>query len=321
MSAVDVSVCIPTYNSAKTLKICLDSIFRQTVKPKEVLICDGGSQDETLKIAAEYPVKIVAKNVKGVGAARNILTSASSGELIAWIDADATIPTNWLELRVESHQTQQDLDCLSGPAMVVPIEDGERLSHQKLDAQNFKLRPSKIMSWTAVTIRRQAIEDAGGFDPLFEFDGDWDLTTRLTRANAGLYWCDEWPAYHMRPEKVMRWSPKKCVLGGNYVLYLLKYGPIYIKFNPRHFVAFALRMWLLYSLLLLPFFIKPVLFSLLAAIAFNLIGGKLHTKELRLGYLPEQLFKALGEHRNFVRYLKSRLSHKTVVSIADLTRD
>lgn len=310
MRVVDVSVCVPTYNSAKTLKICLDSIFRQTVKPKEVLICDGGSQDETLKIAATHPVKIVAKNVKGVGAARNTLTSASSGELIAWIDADAAIPTNWLELRVKSHKTQPDVDCLSGPAMVVSIEDGERLSHQKLSAQNFKLRRSKIISWTATIMRRRAIEDVGGFDPIFEFDGDWDLTTRLLQANAGLYWCDEWPGYHMRPEKVMRWSPKKCVLGGNFVLYFLKYGPSYIKFNPKHLVAFALRMWLLYSLLLLPFFSKLMLPSLLAAIVFNLIGEKLNTKELRLGYILEQLFKALGEHRNFVRYLTSRLSHK-----------
>jgi len=310
LSAVDVSVCIPTYNSAKTLKICLDSIFRQTVKPKEVLICDGGSQDETLKIVDTYPVKLVGKNVKGVGAARNTLTSASSGELIACIDADAAISPNWLELRVKTHQTQQDVDCLSGPATVVPIDEGERLAHQKLNAQNVKMHRSNIMSWTAVTIRRRAIEDVGGFDPLFEFDGDWDLTTRLTRANKGLYWCNEWPSYHMRPEKVMRWSPKKCVLGGNYVLYLLKYGPEYIRFNPRHFVTFGLRMWLLYSLLLLPFFINLMLLSLLAAIAFNLIGEKLHTKEVRLGYLPEQMFKAIGEHRNFVRYLASRLSHK-----------
>lgn len=321
MHVMDVSVCIPTYNSAKTLRICFDSIFRQTVKPKEVLICDGGSHDETLKIVEAYPVKLVAKNVKGVGAARNILTSASSGKLIAWIDADAAIPPNWLELRVKSHQTQLDADCLSGRARVVSIEDGERLSRQTLNVQTLKLRRSNIISWTAVTMRRQAIEDVGGFDPIFEFDGDWDLTTRLIRANAGLYWCDEWPAYHMRPEKVMRWSPKKCVLGGNFVLYLLKYGPEYIKFNPKHFVTFILRMWLLYSLLTLPLYIELTLPSLLAATAFNLIGVKLHTKELRLGYLLEQLFKAVGEHRNLVRYLTYRLSHKTVLSIADLTRD
>jgi glycosyltransferase involved in cell wall biosynthesis len=307
---VNISVCIPTYNSAKTLRICLDSVFRQTVRPKEVLICDGGSHDETLKIVGSYPVKLVAKNIKGVGAARKILTSASSGELIAWIDADAAIPTNWLELRVKLHQTQPDVDCLSGPPMVVSIEDGKRLSRQTLKAQSLKLHSSKIISWTATTLSRQAIKDVGGFDPLFEWGEEWDLTTRLIWANAGLYWVDGCPAYHLRPEGVIKLNLRKYVLGGTFVLYLLKYGPKYIKFNPRHFIAFILRMWLLYSLLILPFFSKLMLLSLLAAIVFNLIAVKLHTKKLRLDYIPEQLFNAIGEHRNFVRYLIYRPSRE-----------
>ena len=310
---MDASICIPTYNSAETLKICLDSIFQQTVKPKEVLICDGSSHDETLQIAAKYPVKIVAKNIKGVGAARNILTSASSGNLIAWIDADAAIPKNWLELRVKLHQSRSNVDCVSGPAMVVSIEDGERFSHQTLNVQSPKLHPSQIISWTATTVSRQAIEDIGGYDPLFEFDGDWDLTTRLLRSNAGLYWCDECPAYHMRHERGIKWSLRNYILGGNYVLYLLKYGSNYIKFNPKHFIAFVLRMWLLYSLLLLPFFKEFMLLLLLAAILFNLIAVKLHTKKLRLDCIPEQLFNAIGEHRNFVRYLIHHSSRKKTV--------
>lgn len=74
-------------------------------------------------------------------------------------------------------------------------------------------------------------------------------------------------------------------------------------------VTFLLRLWLLYSLLILPFFSKLMLPSLLAAIALNLIGVKLHTKELRLGYLLEQLFKAVGEHRNFFRCIFYRRPH------------
>jgi len=60
----DINVRISTYNSAKTLSFCLDSIFRQPVKPKEVLVCDGGSTDRTLDILKEYPVKIVATDVR-----------------------------------------------------------------------------------------------------------------------------------------------------------------------------------------------------------------------------------------------------------------
>ncbi len=307
---MSISVCIPTYNSGETLRICLDSIFRQTVKPEEVLICDDGSNDETLQIIKEYPVKTVTKNRKGLGASRSALTAAASGELIAWIDSDAAIPPNWLELRVESHQTQPEIDCLCGPAKVVSIKEGERLSRQRLNAKSPKLRRSNILSWTAVTMKRQTIEKVGGFDPIFEFDGDWDFTNRLVRGGASIHWCDEWLGYHMHPKKVTRWSLKKHVMSGNFVLYFLKYGPKYAKLNPRHFAAFALRIWLLYSLLLFPFFIPLALFSLVGAIVFNLVALKLHANRLRLEYLLEQLLKAIGEHRNFVRHLAYRLSRR-----------
>ncbi len=56
-----VSIVIPTYNSGKTLDKCLASIKSQTYPRKkiEVLIVDGGSTDDTLKIAHKYKFKVV----------------------------------------------------------------------------------------------------------------------------------------------------------------------------------------------------------------------------------------------------------------------
>ena len=49
-----VSVCIPTFNGAKYLKECLDSVLAQTFTDFEVLVVDDHSSDETLSIAQEY---------------------------------------------------------------------------------------------------------------------------------------------------------------------------------------------------------------------------------------------------------------------------
>ncbi|PIV07679.1 glycosyl transferase, partial [Candidatus Shapirobacteria bacterium CG03_land_8_20_14_0_80_35_14] len=49
-----VSIVIPTLNSAKVIKKCLDSIVIQKYTNYEILICDGGSTDETLKISKKY---------------------------------------------------------------------------------------------------------------------------------------------------------------------------------------------------------------------------------------------------------------------------
>ncbi len=54
-----VSIVIPTYNSEKTLSLCLESIKRQTYKNIEVIVVDSYSQDKTVEIAERYKVKII----------------------------------------------------------------------------------------------------------------------------------------------------------------------------------------------------------------------------------------------------------------------
>jgi len=54
MSQPLISVIIPTYNSEKTLPLCLESIKRQTYKNIEVIIVDNFNVDRTVDIAKRY---------------------------------------------------------------------------------------------------------------------------------------------------------------------------------------------------------------------------------------------------------------------------
>lgn len=93
--AADISVVIAVYNRANLLPRALRSVARQTEAPKEVLIVDDASSDDTLAVAkawaakAPCPVRIIAseRNV-GTGEARNLAMRAATGELIAFLDSD-----------------------------------------------------------------------------------------------------------------------------------------------------------------------------------------------------------------------------------------
>ena len=85
-----VSVIIPTFNSASTLRMCLDSIRNDSYPNKEITIVDDFSTDETRKIAKEFRATVVLCN-GFMSAARNKGIRCSSGEYILFLDSDELI--------------------------------------------------------------------------------------------------------------------------------------------------------------------------------------------------------------------------------------
>jgi rhamnosyltransferase len=99
---MNVSIIIRTFNEEKMIGNCLDKIFSQDFdKDFEVIIVDSNSQDDTVKIAKEYNIKIIElpKNVFSFGKGLNYGIKFSKGEYIVSISAHA-IPhdNNWLEI-------------------------------------------------------------------------------------------------------------------------------------------------------------------------------------------------------------------------------
>ena len=81
------SIIIPVYNEAPYLSRCLDSI--EASDDTEVIIVDDGSTDGSLKIAREYPYKVIAHSTNwGVGLSRNHGMMIATGDYITFLDSD-----------------------------------------------------------------------------------------------------------------------------------------------------------------------------------------------------------------------------------------
>ncbi len=100
-----ISIVIPTLNSAKTLGLCLKSIAEQDYPRRkiEILVIDGGSKDETIKIAMKHNVKKILHNPLKTGEAGKALGVSEAGnEIIALIDSDNILnEKNWLKKMTE----------------------------------------------------------------------------------------------------------------------------------------------------------------------------------------------------------------------------
>lgn len=94
------SIIIPTYNQAKYLKSCIESISEHTDLPYEIIIVDNGSTDETERylkqVGTEVRYKILADN-HGFAGAVNIGLMMSKGTTLLLLNNDTLVTPNWLD--------------------------------------------------------------------------------------------------------------------------------------------------------------------------------------------------------------------------------
>lgn len=96
-----ISVLLPAFNAARTIEATVNSVLEQTVTPTEFLILDDGSTDTTAEIVRRYGsrIKLISTENQGAACARNALCSQSSGDLLAFLDADDL----WHPQHLENH--------------------------------------------------------------------------------------------------------------------------------------------------------------------------------------------------------------------------
>ena len=97
-----VSVILPVYNVGKYLRQSLDSLINQTLKDIEIICVDDGSTDDSYDILEEYKqkdarIKVIHKENKGTGAARNDGLRLAEGECIGFVDPDDWVKPNMFE--------------------------------------------------------------------------------------------------------------------------------------------------------------------------------------------------------------------------------
>jgi len=96
-----ISVIIPVYNSADTLRRCIDSVLAQTYKNLEIIIVYKESDDESwniLKSIKDSRIKIIKQiDNLGPGRARNMGMDCATGTWIGFVEADDTIDADFYE--------------------------------------------------------------------------------------------------------------------------------------------------------------------------------------------------------------------------------
>ncbi len=171
-----ISLVIPAYNEELYIKKCLSSITKNHLDDIcEVIVVDNGSQDATAKIARQFPfVTIISEPTKGASYARQKGLMHAKGDLVAFIDADTIITSDWMQKAVKEFTTHKNLVALSGPVSYDLNSWYSSLIDAYFDIVVLplsKITGSVILCGNFV-VRKDAIIDIGGFDTKIAFYGD-----------------------------------------------------------------------------------------------------------------------------------------------------
>jgi glycosyltransferase involved in cell wall biosynthesis len=156
-----ISVLIPVRDGAAYLAEAIESARSQSLPPDEVIVVDDGSTDASGEVAGRYrDVRYVRQDPLGISAARNCAVAFSSGDLLAFLDADDVFEDDRLRHMVEPLAKHAELEAVFG--CVTEFVQAGLPDRPRAALRTPKRRePSHLI--TAMLIRRAAFDRIGSF--------------------------------------------------------------------------------------------------------------------------------------------------------------
>jgi glycosyltransferase involved in cell wall biosynthesis len=188
------SFVIPAWNEEKYIGKTIDSVIREVEKSQrdvEIIVVNNASTDRTREIAQEFPgVRVVDEPRKGLPMARQAGFLASSGHLIANVDADSILPSGWIEKVYREFSRNDNLVALSGPYIYYDLSRAIKFSgfiyyffgYLIHLVNHHILKSGAMLQGGNFILRRDALEKIGGFDVKIKFYGeDTDIARRIQK--------------------------------------------------------------------------------------------------------------------------------------------
>ncbi|MER2098647.1 MAG: glycosyltransferase [Pseudomonas qingdaonensis] len=185
-----ISIVMPMFNEARHIARTLHSARRAADLAGldcELIVVDNGSSDDGPQIARNLSAKVLDLPGLTIGALRNRGVQASSGEWVAFLDADIEVPEQWLSLLLDLHaQGRGDvvaLDCDTPRQAPWFARAGQRRTRR---AGRPALHSMQWLPTPNLLMRRDWFDRVGGFNETLRTGEDKDFTWRLAQAGARL---------------------------------------------------------------------------------------------------------------------------------------
>ena len=236
-----VTVVVASYNGERTLEHCLTSLKGLNYPDYEVVLVDDGSTDSTREIAQGHPeLRYIRHETNlGLSAARNTGITAASGSIVAFTDSDCRADRDWLYYLV-GDLVRSEFVGIGGPNLPPPEDPAVAAVVMAAPGGPAQVmltdRQAEHIPGCNMAFYKRALEEVGGFDPIFRQAGDdVDLCWRLQQAGYTIGFSPAGFVWHYRRPTI-----------GAYLSQQRGYGEaegLLVRKHPEYFNPFGASIW------------------------------------------------------------------------------
>lgn len=191
-SNVGISVIIPLYNKAATVRRAIDSVLSQVNVDKEVIVVDDGSTDGSDQVISQYGSRVVFVTQRNAGpsAARNRGVAHSNYPVVAFLDADDEMLAGCLASHMACRAQRDDVQLTLANFKEVNEGRVEREEHLNRRVHNSQVDNDCVYTQeftvgliadvhiSSICIERSLFRAVGGFDPTLRC---WEISELMFR--------------------------------------------------------------------------------------------------------------------------------------------
>ena len=260
----DVSVVIPTKNSAGTIRECLESVFQEG--PKEIIAVDRMSTDGTRDILRQYKATILTPSMDSVGYSRRLGVESARGTYVIFVDSDMILSKGCVS------KLRSELDRNKWAGIHAMVLSAENLSYwQKSEDASFSLNFNRVgamhhIGTGAALFRRDLLLEYPFDAYLAESSEDVDVCLRLRRNGHTVGVCSA-VAYHYHRRTFSAFVRQRFNHGLGNARLGVKYASIRILVNPlRSGVYYVIYSLVTNRVKLIPFWLTGALAKFLGVV-------------------------------------------------------
>jgi glycosyltransferase len=178
-----VSIITVTYNSAKYLQECIDSVVNQTYGSIEHIVIDGASTDGTLAIIKQYSnhiAKWISEGDKGIYDAINKGMALASGDIVGILNSDDMLASKDVISQVVKCFQEHKVDSLYGDLVYVDQRNTKKIIRywKGLSYSRSRFNYGWMPAHPTFYFRRDLLCDLGGYESHYFTAADYEFMAR-----------------------------------------------------------------------------------------------------------------------------------------------